>query len=293
MDAHINGKTKTMGLMGCPVEHTLSPVIHNNMAEKLGINMVYVPFLVQPEDVEAAVRGAHALHIGGLNVTVPHKEAVIPALARIDKLAENIGAVNTLVFEEDGYKGYNTDVLGLKRAMSEDGISMEQRTVAVIGAGGAGKAIAYMCAAEDTKKVYLLNRSVEKAQKLEKEINRKLGTQKVTALGLDEWKTIEENNLIVIQATSFGLYPNIEDTPIKDAEFFKKIDTAVDIIYRPAETKFMRLVKENGGRAFNGLKMLLYQGVIAFELWNRVQVDEETCQWLYGLLEEEVRVDEG
>ena len=140
----IDGKTKTCGLIGDPVAHTLSPVIHNTLAQMRGDDLVYVPLRVEAEQVGKAVEGAYALSLTGLNVTVPHKSAVIPYLVDIDPLAEKIGAVNTLVRQEGGFKGYNTDMPGLLRAMRSEGITVKEQSVLLLGAGGAARAVAFL-----------------------------------------------------------------------------------------------------------------------------------------------------
>lgn len=287
----INGKTKTCGLIGCPVEHTLSPLIHNTLSEHIGQNMVYVPFHVEREDVEAAVKGAHALSIGGLNVTVPHKSAVIPYLKEIDSLAEKIGAVNTLVPVEGGYKGYNTDMTGLQRAMESDGIVMAGREVILLGAGGASRAVAFMLVYNGAKRVYILNRSLDKAQKVADEVNSAMGCEKVTAMPLDGYKELDGKKYLCIQGTSVGLYPDCHKAVIEEREFYDLVEAAVDLIYKPAETRFMRLCKEAGAKAYNGLKMLLYQGIIAYELWNDVQVEDALAGKIYEMMKEETRIE--
>ncbi|MDE7277063.1 MAG: shikimate dehydrogenase, partial [Lachnospiraceae bacterium] len=159
----MDGKTRLCGLIGNPVEHTMSPVIHNTLAEKCGHNLVYVPFLVEQGRIEEAVTGAYALNVLGMNVTVPYKSDVIGSLVEVDELASHIGAVNTLVRTEEGYKGYNTDMTGLYRAMTSEGIRIEGEEIVLLGAGGAARAVAYLCGAQKAAKVYLLNRTLEKA----------------------------------------------------------------------------------------------------------------------------------
>ncbi|SCP98077.1 shikimate dehydrogenase [Anaerobium acetethylicum] len=288
----INGMTRTCGLIGNPVEHTLSPVIHNSLASRTGINLVYVPFHVEEGGLENAVKGAYDLNILGMNVTVPYKTKVMEYLAEIDDDARRIGAVNTLVRVPGGYKGYNTDLSGLYRGMVSDGIRIEGETVIILGAGGAGKAVASLCAAKGAKKIYILNRSLDKAEELACSINREFGRDIVIALGISEYGRIEEDSCLAIQTTSVGLHPDVDVSPVDDRDFFEKIHTGIDIIYKPAETKFMKLVKVHGGNAYNGLKMLLYQGIIAYELWNRVEVDENTAGWIYSLLKEELGINE-
>lgn len=285
----INGKTRLLGLIGNPVEHTLSPLIHNTLAGKLDHNVVYVPFLVQDEIMEA-VKGAYALNILGMNVTVPHKGNVIPYLKEIDPLAEAIGAVNTLVRTEGGYRGYNTDMTGLLRAMQSEGIVIKDQDIILLGAGGAARAVAYLCVSEGAKRVYLLNRSLEKAKLVAEEVNRHFGTDTIEAMALTDYDKLPNQQFLAIQGTSVGLSPRDEEVVIADEAFYQKVHTGFDLIYKPFETKFMRLVKAQGGRAYNGLKMLLYQGIIAYELWNDVKVSEETAMEIYQRMKEELGI---
>lgn len=280
----IDGKTRLCGLIGNPVEHTMSPVIHNTLAEKCGHNLVYVPFLVEQGRIEEAVRGAHALNILGMNVTVPYKSDVIKSLVEIDELASHIGAVNTLVRTEGGYKGYNTDMTGLYRAMASEGIRIEGEEIVLLGAGGAARAVAYLCGAQKAKKVYLLNRTLEKARKVAEEVNNAFDREVIVPMLLSDYPKLPERKFLAIQGTSVGLAPHEEDVVIEDAAFYQKIHTGFDLIYKPFTTRFMRLVREAGGESYNGLKMLLYQGIIAYELWNQVTITEEEAGLVYEKL---------
>lgn len=282
----INGKTRTCGLIGNPVEHTLSPVIHNYLASACGHNLVYVPFHVE-QDVFGAVRGGFALNILGMNVTVPYKKEVMQYLVQVDENAERIGAVNTLVRIEDGYKGYNTDYLGLKRTLEMENIRLGHETVVLLGAGGAANAAAYLCAQCGAKELYILNRTAKRAQQLADHVQSYFPDTAVQALKMEEYNELPDRQLVVLQATSVGLHPHIDEAVIEDAAFYKKVKQGVDIIYNPEETKFMKLVRAQGGRAVNGLQMLLYQAVTAYELWNGVTIDEEICQRVLKLLQKE------
>lgn len=282
----INGKTKVCGLIGNPVEHTLSPMIHNTLADRLGHNLVYVPFPVKEGRVPRAVIGAYALHLLGLNVTVPYKGEVIASLKEIDRLAKDIGAVNTLVRIEGGYKGYNTDMDGLYRAMLSEGIRIDGERIILLGAGGAARAVAYLCAVKGADKVYLLNRTLSKAQSVAEEVNGRTGRQVIYPMRIEDYPALVDGKYLAIQGTSVGLAPNADDVVIADDAFYEKLHTGFDLIYNPWETGFMRLVREHGGKAYNGLKMLLYQGIIAYELWNDVQVSEEDAQAVYEKLRE-------
>ncbi len=284
----INGKTKTCGLIGNPVEHTLSPMIHNTLAGMFGHNLVYVPFPVETGRVAEAVAGAAALGILGLNVTVPYKSEVIPCLREVDSLAASIGAVNTLVSVTGGYKGYNTDMEGLYRAMTAEGIRLSGEEMILLGAGGASRAVAYLCAVKGAKRVYLLNRTLDKAQKVAEEVNRSVGREVILPMALSEFDSLPEQKFLAIQGTSVGLFPNVDRAVIEDEAFYRRIHTGFDLIYTPWETTFMKLVRKNGGQAYNGLKMLLYQGIIAYELWNGVEVSEKEAQIVYGKLKEAV-----
>ncbi len=285
-EMEISGKTRTCGLIGCPVEHTLSPVIHNTLAAQMGHDLVYVPFPVQPGRLREAVQGADALQLSGLNVTVPYKSEVIGCLQEVDALAQTIGAVNTLVRTAGGYKGYNTDMEGLYRAMMSEGIRLAGERVIVLGAGGAARAVAHLCALKGVERVYLLNRTLERAQTVAEEVNRTAAREVVFPLLLQDYDVIPEGTYLAIQGTSVGLSPREQEVVIADSAFYEKVHTGFDLIYNPWETMFMRLVREGGGRAYNGLKMLLYQGIIAYELWNDVHVPEETAQIVYGRLKE-------
>lgn len=286
----IDGKTRVCGLIGNPVEHTLSPLIHNHLAEMTGRNMVYVPFQVTEGSVEAAVKGAYALNIQGLNVTVPHKSAVMPWLQDRDALAQKIGAVNTLVRTSGGYKGYNTDMPGLLRAMQSEGIEIKGETVLLLGAGGAARAVAFLCVSEGAERVYVYNRTFERAQQVAAEVNAAFGTDCVRAVM--QLQELEEDRFLAIQGTSVGLHPNVQQTPLPDGAIYDRIHTAVDLIYRPAKTRFMQLVEAHGGRTMNGLKMLLYQGIIAYELWNEVAVTEAQAQQILQKMKEEMGIYE-
>lgn len=282
----INGKTMVCGLIGSPVEHTLSPMIHNTLAERLGHNLVYVPFPVETGRLGEAVTGAYALQFPGLNVTVPYKSEVMACLKEIDGLARDIGAVNTLVRIDGGYKGYNTDMEGLYRAMRSEGIQVSGERIILLGAGGAARAVAYLCAVKGADKVYMFNRTLSKAQAVAEEVNRKAGREVIFPMLMEDYVTLSDGQYLAIQGTSVGLAPHAEDVVIADDSFYEKIHTGFDLIYSPWETRFMKLTKSHGGKAYNGLKMLLYQGIIAYELWNDVHVSDEDAQAVYEKLRE-------
>lgn len=278
----INGYTRTCGLIGNPVEHTMSPVIHNTLAEATGENINYVPFHVPTGYLEDAVKGAFALNLLGLNVTVPYKSDVMEYLVEIDPLAESIGAVNTLVRVEKGYKGYNTDMPGLFRAMCDDGVKIAGEKVLILGAGGVARAVAMLLAKNNAAEIIILNRTLEKAEAIACEINTLVKKEVVKAMLLSAYDTLPEGQrFLAIQATNVGMYPNVEDAVIMEDAFYQRIHTGYDLIFNPFRTKFMELVQKQGGNAYNGLKMLLYQGIIAYELWTGQSIEDELAGQVY------------
>jgi len=287
----IKGTTRVCGLIGNPVGHSVSPAIHNNLARLTGKDMVYTTFKVEKGDVASAVRGAYSLNILGLNVTVPHKSEVIDSLVDMDPLAKAIGAVNTLVRVDGGFKGYNTDILGLARELEDEGIELADSKVIILGAGGAARAITFLCSSKGAKKIYLLNRSVDKAQDIAHAVNTHFHNEKVIPMNIADYADIPGTDYIVIQTTSVGLHPNDTAVVIDDEAFYKKVKVGVDIIYNPSETRFMKMCKNAGKPACNGLKMLLYQGVAAYELWNDVSVTKEQADKVYNKMKEELGIE--
>ncbi len=313
-----DGNTRTCGLIGNPVKHTVSPLIHNLLANMKEINLVYVPFEVENGNLQDAIKGAKALNIMGLNVTIPYKNEVVPFLDDIDPLAKGIGAVNTLVRTKDGgFKGYNTDMTGLYRAIVEEGVELKDQTVVLLGAGGVARPAAFLCASKGAKKVYLLNRTYEKALDVADEVNRAVyeygRDDKCTADGINaEGEATDYENIVVpmrltdyrelismeesfiaMQCTSVGLFPDVNSAVIEDEDFYKHVSVAIDMVYRPLETKFMKFAKAAGAKSFSGLKMLLYQGIDAFELWNDsvgcdIKVSKEEADEIYRSLVFEV-----
>ena len=281
----IDGTTKVCGVIGNPIAHTMSPQIHNFLAEKMGIHMAYLPFLVEKEGLSDAIKGAYALDVLGLNVTIPFKSDVLPLLCGVDDLASQIGAVNTLVRKDEGFYGYNTDMPGLYRAMCSDGISLEGEKVLILGAGGAARAVAMMLAQKGVSEIRMLNRTLEKAQAIASEIEGVTGKKIVIPMELGAYKELPEGEkFIAIQATNVGMHPNEGVAILSEKDFYDRVKVGYDLVYNPLETRFMQLVRESGGKAYHGLKMLLYQGIIAFELWTGTQVPEEIANETYAVV---------
>ncbi|MCR5669913.1 MAG: shikimate dehydrogenase [Butyrivibrio sp.] len=294
MANYSDGHTITCGIIGNPVKHTMSPLIHNSFAQSLSENLVYVPFEVSGQGLESAVKGAYELGIRGINVTVPYKSDVIPFLNDIDPMAKKIGAVNTLVRDETlgGYKGYNTDATGLFHAMQDEGIELADKTVIILGAGGVARPVAHLCVEKGAACVFILNRTVEKAYAIAEEFTDGKVQAKSLSSYLDVLASLAPGEkFFAIQCTSVGLYPDVDSVVIDDPVFYKRMYAALDVIYRPLETKFLAMAKEAGAKTFSGLKMLLYQAVDAFELWfedKGLKIDKDLADEVYLSLMHEV-----
>ncbi len=277
---NINGKTRVIGVIGNPIEHTMSPFIHNRLAELMSINSTYVPFHVQSDQVEASVAGANALNILGYNVTIPYKVEVMPYLDVISENACMIGAVNTVKHVKGQSFGYNTDAEGLKISCLKQGILFDQSTVCILGAGGAAKSVAILCAQMKVGKLIIVNRTYDKAVELKNTLAKYYDLH-VEVLTYEALPFLQEID-ICFQTTSSGMYPHIDFSPILDPQFFTKVKWAVDIIYNPSETKFLREAREKGCHTLNGSGMLFFQAVKAFEIWHDLIIPDSILEVSYG-----------
>jgi shikimate dehydrogenase len=253
----INGKTRITGLFGYPVEHTLSPAMHNAAFEAMGLDYCYVPFLVHPEYLEDAVKALRALGLSGVNVTVPHKEKVLLFLDEIHEEASFIGAVNTIVNSDGKLTGYNTDGRGFIQSLLESGISIEAKNILIIGAGGASRAISYYLS-QKTQTLSLYDIDKGKLEKLVQDLKK----IRNNVSRLDDISNIERFQ-IIINATPLGLK---EKDPLPfNVSLLKKEQAVCDLIYK--QTRLLEEASKKGCVTLNGLGMLLWQGVFAFELW--------------------------
>jgi shikimate dehydrogenase len=262
------GKTKVCGIIGDPIEHTVSPLMHNAAFAQMGADYCYLPFRVRKKDLGRAIAGMKALNIRGLNVTIPHKVAVIPFLDKLDPLAEKIGAVNTIVNDKGVLMGYNTDAAGFLQALLERGIEPRRKNVVVMGAGGASRAISFVLAERDANLV-ILNRQLELdwAEELALSLSRTFGKE-VKALRLDDKNLAMVLNRadILINATSVGMSPNINETPAP-AQLLKPALTVFDIVYNPIKTRLLREAEAAGAKTISGIDMLVWQGASSVEMW--------------------------
>ncbi|MCL5024167.1 MAG: shikimate dehydrogenase [Nitrospirae bacterium] len=257
----ISGRTKVVALFGYPVEHSLSPAMHNAAFANLGMDYCYVTFPVRPELLKDAVKAIRALGLKGVNVTVPHKEKVIPFLDAVNEEASFIGAVNTIVNSGGTLTGFNTDGRGFMESLKEEGISAEGKGVLIVGAGGACRAISYYLS-EKAGDLYLFDIDAARVTKLVNDLSAVRPNVKRFG-SLDDLKGID----ILVNATPLGLKET--DPPPVDISLINEKMTVCDLIYK--ETPLLKAAAKKGCKTLDGLGMLLHQGVLAFEIWTGVK----------------------
>ncbi len=253
----ISGKTRILGLIGYPVEHSLSPSMHNAAFDHLGLDYCYVTFPVRPDLLEDAVKAIRALNLKGVNVTVPHKERVIPFLDVVDEEASFIGAVNTILNDNGVLRGFNTDGRGFMESLKDAGVDIKGRRIIIIGAGGASRAIGfYLC--REAMALGITDIEIEKTSRLVNDLKR----LKDNVYIIDRITDLKETD-IIINATPLGL-KDTDPCPV-DISMITGDKVVCDLIYR--DTPLLRAARQKGCKTINGLGMLLYQGVLAFEIW--------------------------
>jgi shikimate dehydrogenase len=274
----ITGQTKIVGIIGAPIEHSRSPQIHNAAIAALGLDYVYVPFHVQPDNLGAAIEGFKATNLVGINVTIPHKQYVIPYLDEISREATLIGAVNTLIFKDGTISGENTDAPGFLQAMQEEGLDVPQGGAAVvIGAGGSARAIVVALALAGVRTICITNRTVSRAVALATDLSEKTDVS-IYGIGLNDPKlpdAVETSQLIVNTASTSM---DVSHPLLIDPEWLESQSIVYDIVYTPPETRLLQAAAEKGCHIIGGLGMLVHQGAIAFEKWAGVNPPVETMR---------------
>lgn len=264
----INGLTKIVGLIGYPIDYTLSPIMHNVAFNELNLNFVYLPFRVKLENLHLATQGLVALNIVGANVTIPHKEEIIKYLHHLSQEADIIGAVNTICVHEGRLIGDNTDGKGFVTSLREEmNIDPAGKKVFILGAGGASRAIAVSLAKLGVKRITLTDKEMIKAERLSSNLRQHFPNIWFDKVGLKD-KEFEEHIKdcdILINATPCGMHEN--DPLLIKADWLFKNQIVYDLIYTPPQTSLLRLAKEKGCKIQNGISMLVHQGTLSFELW--------------------------
>lgn len=271
----VSGKTTVCGVIGDPIEHTMSPIMHNAAFKKLGLDYIYLPFNVKREDLSRAVDGMRALNIRGLNVTIPHKVSLIPLLDKLEPLAERIGAVNTIINDGGILTGYNTDGYGALQALLDKGVVPEAKNVVILGAGGASRAISFVLA-ERGANLIILNRQLELdwAEELAQQISQVFKKARALELSEENLANALEGADILINATSVGMTPEINNTPLP-ARLLSPGLIVFDIVYNPRRTRLIKEAELAGNQTVSGLDMLVWQGALAFEKWTGQQAPIE------------------
>ena len=267
----LGGRTRLLGVMGHPIEHSLSPRMHNASFEALDWDYAYVALNVLPKDLEEAVAGAKALGFRGFNVTMPHKEAILPVLDEIDDIARLVGAANTVTIESGRTRGTNTDGAGFVEACAEAGISFEGSRVLVLGAGGAAAAIGAAVLGEGVREVRIVNRTVERARALAERLRSASARTSASEaeVGAWNWEKLSEALAgvdVFVNATYIGMRAG-DTAPIPE-EYLSQDIAVCDAVYRAGgETRLVRAARERGATVVGGERMLLYQGVQAQRIW--------------------------
>jgi len=255
----INGATEVYGIIGNPVRHSFSPAMHSAAFQSIGRNAVYLPFLSTKDQLAELLKAFELIGLQGFNVTVPFKEAILHHLDEVDQAAKVLGSVNTVLFGPDGWKGYSTDGPGFLRGLTEQGWEPKNKRICLLGAGGSAKAIAWSLASAKVASITLLNRTLDRALELKTMLESYF--PQVEFLLEDQ---LEEYDLL-INSTSLGMQGGC---PANDELIAKSLRVS-DIIYNPRETELLQKAQALGKKTQNGISMLLYQGVEAFEIWTK------------------------
>jgi len=258
------------GLIGEKLDHSISPQIHKLILEKINSKGLYNIFEIKRENLKAAVDGLKALGAKGINITIPYKIEIMQYLDEISKEAEKIGAINTICFSNGILKGYNTDYHGFGAALNKAKVDVQNKEVVILGSGGAAKAVAQYLIDNEIKDIIYVSRNPEN-----------------TAENMKDFKIISYNDInnlmdtdIIINCTPCGMYPKVKTSPV-NKNIFSKFSTAVDLIYNPEETLYLREAREAGLKTVNGLYMLVAQAVAAQEIWHDINISEQIVEEIY------------
>lgn len=271
--SEITGTTKLACLLGSPVSHSISPLIHNFSFQYLGIDCTYLAFDINEQTLKEALEGLRALHVLGFNLTMPNKNKILEYLDGLSEAARLIGAVNTVENREGRLIGHNTDGLGFMQSVREQGIRMEGRTMTLMGIGGAATAICAQAALDGVKKIHIFARSTSPHLPRIRQLAAALEGKTSCAVLLHDTRDLAalkaamEESRLFVNATSVGMAPHTEGCILPDPSFLYPELAVADIIYSPWETKLLSMAREAGCTAFNGFSMLLWQGAEAFKIW--------------------------
>ncbi|MDC0832178.1 shikimate dehydrogenase [Leptolyngbya valderiana BDU 20041] len=275
----ITGKTKLLGVIGYPIEHTLSPTMHNAAIAQMGLDYVYLPLPVPPDRLDAAIAGFAAVGVVGFSVTIPHKQAILPFLSEITPEARAVGAVNTVWRTEQGWKGTNTDVSGfISPLRAYDNWS--DRAAVVLGNGGAARAVVAGLTQLGCRELHVVGRTPEKLEAFARSWEKSTLDVQFETHDWDELPNLMSAANLLVNTTPVGMSPQVDRSPV-EPELFDKLppnSIAYDLIYTPNPTQFLKFAWERGATAINGLEMLVRQGAIALEIWTGQEVPVEVMR---------------
>jgi shikimate dehydrogenase len=265
----ITGKTQLLGIIGNPIEHSLSPVIQNKAIDVLGLDYVYIPFCVAEKDLKSVFDGFQAINLKGFNVTIPHKQNVIPLLHHITDTAKMIGAVNTVWLTEEGWHGTNTDIDGFIAPLKKLAKNWLEITPLILGHGGASRAVIVGCQQLGCKKINVVGRNLDKLKAFEESWQK---TPLNSEIVIHEWDKLDDliaESELIVNTTPIGMYPEIDNSPLTIAQsaLIKPESIVYDLIYIPRPTLFLQQAKNQGAIIIDGSEMLVAQGAVGFSIW--------------------------
>lgn len=282
----ITGHTKLTGLLGSPVAHSISPLMHNESFRMLGLDYVYLCFDVPEDNLETVFNGLKKLNIAGFNCTMPDKTRICQLVDELSPAASMIGAVNTVVNDNGKFIGHNTDGIGYMQSVKDAGYDITGSTMTLLGAGGAASSIFVQAALDGVKNINIFSikdRFWEKAERMVEAVNKNTDcTARLMELGDDALLADSiADSQILTNATSVGMAPNVDGCIVSDNSMLPEGLIVSDVIYNPMETKLLKMAKERGCKTFNGMYMLLYQGAEAFKIWTGREMPVEHIKKLY------------
>ncbi|MBO1053642.1 shikimate dehydrogenase [Dolichospermum sp. UHCC 0684] len=266
----ITGKTQLLGVIGHPVSHSLSPLMHNAALAKLGLDYVYLPFPVAPENLERAIAGFASIGVVGFSITIPHKQAILPLLSEISPIAQAIGAVNTVTRQGDKWVGTNTDVAGfiapLQTTYHQD---WSQKKAVILGNGGAARAVVAGCIQLGLAEIHVVGRNLQKLQAFTQSWQNSPFADKFQVHEWQELPNLLHQANLLVNTTPMGMYPHVDESPLSSQEMGYLPGDAIvyDLIYIPKPTKFLHLAEKQGAIMIDGLEMLVQQGAAALKIW--------------------------
>lgn len=265
----IRGTTKLLGVIGHPIAHSLSPIMHNAAIAHLGVDYVYLPFPIQPQDLPTAIAGFAAVGLQGFSVTIPHKQAILPLLSEVSEVSQAIGAVNTVWRTDQGWSGTNTDVIGFLSPLKTYQRDWRQTVAVILGNGGAARAVVAGCAQLGCAAIQVVGRDRQKLDAFYQSWANSPQPINLSVHGGEELPHLLPQASLVVNTTPIGMHPHVDASPLSDQQATQLSPDAIayDLIYTPTPTQFMQQAQRQGAIAIDGLEMLVQQGAAALEIW--------------------------